>query len=419
MTAISEARTSPEVAGVQRRTIRTLVVGQALGGLAITTGVAVAALLAEQILGSPALAGLAQTSQVLGSAAGAFVLSRLMAVRGRRLGLVAGYGIGAAGTALCIVAGVAQSFSVLLLGTFALGWATAANSQARFAATDLAPVTGRARALALVVWATTIGAVIGPNMTGPGEAVARWIGVPEIVGAFVLGFVAMVLGTVVLWVFMRPDPLIVAREQAAARGEDTTSNVSLRRVWTVVAERPKAAAAMISIATAHAVMVAVMVMTPLHMDHGGAELKIIGFVISVHVLGMFAFSPLIGWLTDRIGHAPMLAAGSAVLLAAVLLSGTAPEGHSVGLTVGLFLLGLGWSFCLIAGSALLVDAVPFADRPAVQGASDLLMGLFAAAGGAVAGVVVAVWGYPILNIGAGVLALVVLGAAAVARVRPE
>lgn len=408
--------TSPTTASVQRNTIRTLVTGQALGGLAVTSGAAVAVLLAEQILGSPALAGLAQTAQVVGAAAGAFMLARLMSVRGRRVGLVTGYGIGALGTGLCVLAGVMSSFTALLVGTFAIGWATAANSQARYAATDLAEPGGRARALAVVVWATTLGAVVGPNLTGPGAIVARWFGFPEITGIFVLAFVAGAIGTGVLWLFLRPDPLLLAREHAAARGEDTTTRVGLRRVWSVVSVRPQALAAIVAIAVSHGVMLSVMVMTPVHMNNGGAALTVIGFVISVHVLGMFAFSPVVGWLTDRLGRAPMLAAGSVLLLAAVVLSGTAPEGHSVALTVGLFLLGLGWSFTLIGGSALLVDVVPFAERPATQGASDLVMGVFAAVAGAAGGAVVAFWGFAVLNIAAGVLALVVLGAAVVARV---
>ena len=408
---------APGTAAIQRRTIRTLVAGQALGGIAVTSGAAVAVLLAEHILGSSALAGLAQTAQVVGAAAGAFVLARLMSVRGRRAGLVAGYGLGALGSGLCVLAGIVESFSALLAGTFAIGWATAANSQARYAATDLAEPGKRARALATVVWATTLGAVLGPNLTGPGAVVARWLGVPEITGVFVLGLVAVAAGTGVLWLFLRPDPLLLAREHAAARGEDTTSRVGLRRVWTVLLEHPKALAAVVAIAVSHGVMLSVMVMTPVHMNHGGATLTVIGFVISVHVLGMFAFSPLVGWLADRLGRAPMLAIGSILLLAAVTLAGSAPEGHSAGLTVGLFLLGLGWSCSLVAGSALLVDVVPFAERPATQGASDMAMGLFAAVAGAAGGGVVAFWGYGVLNIGAGVLALVVLGAAFVARTR--
>ncbi|HEX2175712.1 MAG TPA: MFS transporter [Nocardioidaceae bacterium] len=407
--------TAPDQATVQRRTVGTLVVSQALGGVGVTTGIAVATILAEQILGSAALAGLAQTSQVLGAAAGAFVLARLMSARGRRVGLAAGYAVGGSGAGLCVLAGIADSFVVLLAGTFAIGWATAANSQARYAATDLADAAHRARALAVVVWATTLGAVLGPNLTGPGAALARWLDVPELTGPFVFSVVAVALATAVIWVRMRPDPLLLARDLAAARGEATSAHVSLRHVWSVVSVRPKTAAAMAAIGVAHAVMVSVMVMTPLHMHHGDASLNIIGFVISVHVLGMFAFSPLVGWLTDRVGRGAMLAVGGGVLLAAVALAGRAPEGHSTGLVVGLFLLGLGWSCCLIAGSALLVDSVPFAERPGVQGASDLVMGLFAAGGGALAGVVVATLGYGALNVGSGVLALVVLVAAGVAR----
>lgn len=405
----------PDRARTQRRTIGTLVVSQALGGVGVTTGIAVATILAEEILGSASLAGLAQTTQVLGAAVAAFVLARLMSARGRRVGLVAGYAAGAAGAALCVLAGVLGSFVVLMFGTFAVGWATAANSQARYAATDLADASRRARALAVVVWATTIGAVLGPNLTGPGAALGRAIGVPALTGPFVFSIVAVALATVVIWGRMRPDPLLLARDIAAAEGEATAGHVSLRHVWSVVSVRPRALAAMSAIGVAHAVMVSVMVMTPLHMHHGDASLNVIGFVISVHVLGMFAFSPVMGWLTDRVGRAAVLALGGSLLLVAVTLAGQAPEGHSTGLVTGLFLLGLGWSCCLIAGSALLVDAVPFAERPGVQGASDLVMGLFAAGGGALAGVVVETWGYALLNIGSGVLALVVLAAAVVAR----
>jgi MFS family permease len=404
-----------DVAAVQRRTISTLAVSQAFGGVGVTTGIAVATLLAEDILGSPRLAGLAQTTQVLGAAVAAFLLARVMAARGRRLGLVTGYGIGGLGALLCVLSGVLTSFPLLLLGTLAIGFATAANSQARFAATDLAAPMQRARSLALVVWATTIGAVLGPNLVGPGAAVARLLGLPELTGAFLFAVLAVGVCTTWLTVRLRPDPLLLARELASARGEVSMGVVSLRHVSSVLRAHPRAAAAMLAIALAHAVMVSVMVMTPLHMNHGGAELNVIGFVISVHVLGMFAFSPLVGWLTDRIGRAAVLALGAGILLTAVFLAGRAPEGHSVGLVWGLFLLGLGWSCCLVASSALLVDAVPLRERPGVQGASDLVMGIFAAAGGALAGVVVAEWGYGFLNVAAGALSLLILGAAVVAR----
>ncbi|HEV8055486.1 MAG TPA: MFS transporter [Nocardioidaceae bacterium] len=403
-------------AHLQRRTVATLVVTQALGGVGVSSGIVVATVLAEDLLGSASLAGLAQTTQVLGAAVAAFGLARVMARRGRRVGLVLGYGIGGTGAALCVLSAVVGSFALLLLGTLLLGSATATNSQSRYAATDLAAPSGRARALSVVVWATTVGAVLGPNLIGPAGGLAAAAGLPRLTGAFVMSLVGLALGATYLAVRLRPDPLLVAQELDRAGAASTSApRTGLRHVWSVVSVRPPALAAMAAMALAHAVMVSVMVMTPLHLDHGGASLEVIGFVISVHVLGMFAFSPLVGVLTDRLGRAPVLGLGAGLLLLAVLLAGVAPEGQSTGLTAGLFLLGLGWSCVLIASSALLVDAVPLLDRPSVQGASDLLMGLFAAAGGAAAGAVVEVWGYGVLNALAGVLAVGVAAAALVAH----
>jgi MFS family permease len=406
---------SVDVARVQRGTLSVLMVSQALGGVGVSAGVAVATLLAQDILGSADLAGLAQTSQVLGAALSAFLLARVAAARGRRAGLIVGYGAGGVGAALCVLAGLAGSFPLLLLGTLAIGSATAANNHARFAATDLAEQNHRARALSLVVWATTLGAVLGPNLAGPGAAMARRIGVPELTGAFVFTAVAVGLATAWLALRLRPDPLLLARELAHARGETQRPHVSLQHVASVVRARPRALAAMTAMAVAHAVMVSVMVMTPLHIQHGGGGLEIVGLVLSGHVLGMYALTPLVGWVVDRAGHAAVLAAGAVFLLGAVALAGGAPAGGSPGLGVGLFLLGVGWSCSLVAGSALLVDAVPLVEGPGVQGGADLLMGLVAAAGGALAGVIVGKWGYGTLNVSAGILALAVLGAAAVAR----
>jgi predicted MFS family arabinose efflux permease len=263
----------------------------------------------------------------------------------------------------------------------------------------------------VVVWATTLGAVLGPNLVGPADDVAVAAGFPEFAGPFVLGAVGLALGGAVIHLRLRPDPLLLSRSMALSRGERAQHDASLRRAWRVVRARPRAAAAIVAIAAAHTVMVSVMVMTPLHMDHGGAELEVIGFVISMHVLGMFAFAPVVGWLTDRLGRVTIMGTGGAILLTSVVLAGRTPDGASTTLTWALFLLGLGWSFALISCSALLVDAIPVAERPGVQGASDLVMGMAAAGGGALAGVVVGEWGYGTLNAGAGVVALAVPAAA--------
>ena len=174
-------------------------------------------------------------------------------------------------------------------------------------------------------------------------------------------------------------------------------------------------AAVVALAGAHAAMVAVMVMTPLHMEHGGAELRVIGVVISVHVLGMFAFAPLVGWLADTAGRPLTLGAGGGVLVVALGLSAAAPEGSSWQIFGGLFLLGLGWSFATVAASTLIADHAPLDARADVQGSADLVMNLVAAAGGGLAGVVVALAGYPALSLTAVGLALVVLGAGVAAH----
>jgi MFS family permease len=400
---------------VHRRTVGTLVAAQALGGLGITIGIAVAAILAEQISGSEKLAGLAQTTQVLGAAFASFLLAHLMGSRGRRPGLVLGYVLGAIGGGLCVLAGVVSSFPLLLLGTTLLGATTAANSQSRYAATDLAPPDRRASALSLVVWATTVGAVAGPNLSGPAGGAAHALGLPRLTGPFLFGTVGMLAAALVIWVRMRPDPLLVAQEAALARGEAARTGTAWSRAWEVIRQEPGVVAGIAGLALAHAVMIAVMVMTPLHMHHGGATLEVIGIVISVHVLGMFAFAPVVGWLADQYGRPLVLALGAGVLLLSLLTSGTAPGGASYQIGAGLFLLGLGWSLCTVAASTLLSESSPLEARTDVQGVADLTMGLVAAAAGALGGVVVGVFGYGMLTVFAAVLVTGIATAAEYSR----
>ncbi|MGA9746635.1 MAG: MFS transporter [Nocardioides sp.] len=405
-----------EVRRVQRRTLGTLVVAQSLGGVGITIGIAVAAILAEDLSGSQSLAGLAQTMQVLGAAVASFLLARVMGVHGRRRGLVLGYVLGATGAGLAVVAGVVESFLVLLLGATLLGATTAANNQSRYAATDLAPPDRRGRSLALVVWATTFGAVAGPNLTGVAGRAARDLGLPGLTGPFLFGLLGILAAGAVIAIFLRPDPLLVAREAALARGGAATrTGTSWSRVREVVRQVPAVRAGVASLALAHAVMISVMVMTPLHMHHGGASLEIIGIVISVHVLGMFALAPVVGWGVDRFGRPPVLTAGAGVLFAALALSAASPEGASTLIGAGLFLLGLGWSLCTVAASTLLSEAAPLDARTDVQGAADLVMGVVAALAGVMAGVVMDGLGYVALNIFAALLVTGVATSAELAR----
>jgi MFS family permease len=400
-----------DTAALQRRTVRSLVATQAVGALGITIALATASLLARDLSGSDSLAGLAQSSQVLGAAVASWTLASVMATRGRRIGLLSGIGIATVGSLLCVVAGAVGSMGLLLLGTFLVGAMTAANAAARYAATDLAAPETRARDLSVVVWATTIGAVLGPNLAEPSADLADWLGLPPLTGPFLVGAIGMAVAAVVVAVLLRPDPLVVARQlSGSVTPERRGSGGVLSGALAVMRVEPLVACAMTAMAAAHAVMVGVMVMTPLHMEHGGAHLHVIGLVISVHVLGMFAFAPLVGWFTDQLGRPRMIVLGALVQLAAVALAGVSPKGSSGQVFAGLYLLGVGWSFVTIAGATLLTDRTPLASRTDVQGASDLLMGLSAGAAGGVSGLVVGTLGYGSLNALAAVLAAVALGA---------
>lgn len=408
-----------DVAALQRRTVRTLVVSQAVGAVGVTIGVATASLLARDISGSETMAGLAQTFQVLGTAAAAYGLARVMRRRGRRVGLVTGYLLGASGAALAVVSGVLDSMIVLLLGAVLLGATTAVNSASRYAATDLAAEEHRARALSVVVWATTIGAVAGPNLVGVGGALARRVGIPELTGGFAIGSVVLVVAAGWVWLRLRPDPLLVAQQVAGVAADEGPEprGRSWRRFVEVVRDVPAVGAAVVAMACAHAAMVTVMIMTPLHMEHGGAHLEVIGFVISIHVLGMFAFSPVVGWAADRFGRSPVLVGGGVVLLVALTLCAVSPQGGSWEIFAGLFLLGLGWSCATVAASTVIADRTPIAARTDVQGTSDMAMSLTAAGGGALAGVIVGALGYSALALFAELMALTVVVAGTQVRAR--
>lgn len=383
---------------LQRRTVRVLAGAQVLSGVGVGAGVAAGSLLVAEITGSEGLAGLAQTSGVVGAAVAAGPLAWLSSRSGRRIGLVTGLWIAAAGAALVVGAAVLEFLPLVLLGTFAVGIASAVGLQARYAAGDLAAPQHLARDLALVVWATTVGAVLGPNLMEPASRLADSLGLPPLSGPYLLTAATVTLAAMLIAGGLRPDPLLESRARAHAEAEASGAEpprphgsllAELAHGVRVVRLSPGASLAVSSIAVGHVVMVMVMVMTPVHMQHVDVTLQVVGLVISVHILGMFAFSPLVGWLVDRRGSIPVIAAGVVVLALACLLAGTAP-GDAVGqLGFGLFLLGLGWSGTLVGGSALLTTSVSEESRPAAQGVGDTVMNVAAAVGGALAGAIVA------------------------------
>ena len=413
----SVALTAETVAAAQRRTRGVLMAGQVLAGLGMGATLSIGAILAAEISGSPAFSGMAATSVTLGAALAAIPLARLARRSGRAPALATGALTAATGATIAMVAAGLSSFPLLLLGILFIGSGTAVNLQSRFAAVDLASPSTRGRDLSLVVWATTVGAVSGPNLIGPGETLGAYLGLPDLSGPFLFTIIAQSLAAVLYLVGLRPDPLAMAAEwraeQArAARVEEERSGVSAPSAVTAVDDRPGIRLAMISIALSHATMVAVMAMTPVHLTAHGASLVIVGFTISLHIAGMYALSPVFGILSDRVGRRATVLMGQGMLVASLLMTGFGAE-NEAWVVAGLIFLGLGWSASTVAGSALLTESAAPDRRPIVQGRSDLVMSGSGALGGALAGVVLALLGYNGLSFVALVLVATVVVALAV------
>ncbi|MEU8256298.1 MFS transporter [Micromonospora inaquosa] len=426
--------TAPDVASIQRRTLRLLFTTQIIGGIGVTIGIAVGALLAARIAGT-AVAGVAQSAGVVGAALLAVPVTRIMARHGRRPGLVLAYAVGAVGGVLVVLAAATRWVPLLFLGMLLFGGGTAANLQARYTAVDLAEPARRGRQLSLIVWATTIGAVAAPNFAALADRVTTGWGLPPLAGPFAFSAAAFVLAAVVLLGLLRPDPLLTARRLAATAADlpsaaDATAVAAeapaaggaapaaapvkvraprvagMRAAWSVVRGQPAARLGIAAVAVGHLVMVAVMAMTPVRLGESHADadvLRLVGIVLSLHIAGMYAFSPVVGWLTDRLGRRAVILGGVGLLLAACAVAGTAGH-HTPRLSVGLVLLGLGWSGTMVAGSTLLSESVSAAVRPSVQGLSDLIMGLAGAGAAVVSGFVMQFAGYPVLTLLAAVAA---------------
>jgi len=394
---------------VQRRTRRLLVATQVLGGLGVGAGVTVTTLLAFELSGSAALAGIAASASAFGAGASAAAIGA-SGRHGRRPGLVGGYVVGLVGAALAVVSAVLGNFPLMVIATFFFGSSSASNLQARYAATDLASPERRGSDLSFVVWATTVGAVLGPNLTGPGVIAARFLGVPELAGPYLLSATGFASAALILAVGLRPDPLLLARAiavEAAPDGESTAASTrptvgtvkrrgALATGLAAVGDAPSARAAIATIASAHGVMIGVMVMTPVHMGRHGADVRLIGLTISLHILGMYAFSPVFGRLTDRLGPRAVLGLGLGQLFGAVALAALSTPGGGGGFLLGLFLLGTGWSAALIASSALLTASLPLAARAPAQGLSDLAMNVAGGGAGALSGLLMTLLGFPLM-----------------------
>ncbi|MFJ8086559.1 MFS transporter [Streptomyces sp. NPDC096205] len=405
----ADSAISPHPAA-QRRILTVLVASQILSGAGLAAGITVGALLAQDMLGSADLAGLPSALFTAGSALAAVGVGRLSHARGRRPGLAAGYLVGAVGSAGVIAAAVADSAVLLFVALFVYGAGTATNLQARYAGADLATPAHRARAVSTVLVATTLGGVVGPNLAAPTGEFAEALGIPALAGPFLLAGASYALAAVVLAVRLRPDPLLLARslDAAKATGSDMAANSTSPTSAPTATPSPGLMPGALTMILTQLVMVAIMTMTPVHMHDHGHGTAASGFVIALHVGAMYLPSPLTGWLVDRHGRMKLAAASGVTLLAAGVLAAAAPDDSVALLALALVLLGLGWNFGLVSGTAMITDALPLATRAKTQGMVDVSIAIAGATGGLTSGVLFSAAGYPVLALTGGVLALAIL-----------
>ncbi|SEE94773.1 Predicted arabinose efflux permease, MFS family [Arthrobacter alpinus] len=381
---------------LQRRNQTVLVIGQLLSGVGVASGVAVGGILAAQLAGTTAASGFVQTAAALGAGLVAVPLANLAVRTGRRRALSTGFALGAVGATLVLLASALGQFWLMAVGMLFFGSATAAGLQARYAAVDGAPQEKAGRAMAIVIWATTVGSVAGPNLSEPGRILGIGLGLVPLSGPFVFSLTAFATAALVIAVFFLTPPATAGT--ADVRLTQPPAVPAKRhgawRALRLASHNPRALAALAAVTGGHAIMVGVMVMTPVAMNSHGHSLEIIGIVISLHILGMYAASPLFGWLVDRLGAVAVILAGSCIFLAAITLGAIVSDSSDpLLMSAALVMLGLGWSACLIGGSSLLNQSADAELRVPLQGANDMLMNFAAAGMAALAGPVLAAGGF--------------------------
>lgn len=398
------------------RTLVVVVISQIFGGAGLAAGVTVGALLAQAMLGTDGYAGIPSALLTVGSAGGALLIGRFSQRFGRRLGLATGFIGGGVGAIGVVIAALANNILLLFVSLLVYGAGTASNLQARYAGTDLAKPTQRATAISIAMVSTTFGAVAGPNMVDVMGRFATSIGVPALAGPFILAAAAFILAGLVLLALLRPDPFFVSKAIAEAKIHDL-NNLSVANAKPL-ASRGIIVGATIMVLT-QIVMVAIMTMTPVHMMHHGHGLGDVGLVIGIHVGAMYLPSLVTGILIDKVGRTTMAIASGATLLVAGLLAAVGPGDSMPLLITALALLGLGWNFGLISGTALIVDSTSPATRASTQGTVDVLVALSGASGGALSGLVVAQTSFATLAFAGCILSMLLIPVMIWASLKPK
>ncbi|MBD35420.1 MAG: MFS transporter [Actinobacteria bacterium] len=386
----------------QKRTIRTLMAGLVPAGAAMSGAYSAAAVLGEELSGSETLGGLAAACMTTGSALATLPLARLMMKHGRRPGLTVGYFLASIGSLFAMFAALSKLYFLLPIGILGVGIGNAANLAARYAAADLASPDRKARAIGTLVWASTFGSVLGPTIGfGPAKSFGMLIGLPELAGPYVVSCLLFIVAGFVIHKNLHPDPLLISGESSNLKQDK-----GLKEAFKLLFTSSAGQLSVLSMVSGHVVMVGVMTMTPLHMKDGSHELEIIGFVISLHIVGMYAVAPVIGWIVDRIGSGPVLIIGGSLLFLGSELAAHTDKNDSLGVFVGLFLIGVGWSCGLVASSALLTKTFEGPEKVRVQGLADLIMTASGGLAGIGSGLLVAGTDYQTMSHNAAFVGLV-------------
>ncbi|AOM81748.1 putative MFS-type transporter ydeG [Salisediminibacterium beveridgei] len=390
-----------------KRTLFIVGLSQLFGGLGLAAGITVGALLAQEMLGTEGIAGVPTALFTLGSALAALLVGRFSQRFGRRIGLTIGFTAGGLGAVGVVIAAVLNHVPLLFIALFIYGAGTATNLQARYAGTDLASETQRAKAVSIAMVATTFGAVAGPNLVSVMGDVALVFGIPALAGPFLLAGAAYLLAGFVLFVFLRPDPFLLA--QAITREQDLADDINgTVRPKARPANRRGIYAGAALMVLSQFVMVAIMTMTPIHMGNHDHSMGAIGMVIGVHVGAMFLPSLVTGYLVDRFGRKVMAVASGVTLFISGVLAAVGPADSMMAIMFALMLLGLGWNFGLISGTAILVDSTPLLTRAKTQGTVDVWIALAGAFGGGLSGVVVMYGNFATLSIAGAVVSLLII-----------
>ena len=403
MTIIEPAIDPDQRASAQRRTLQVLFSSVVFGRAGMTLGFALASLLVKDMLGTR-WAGLSTVAITIGTAVSATMLSKYMNKSGRRPGLALGYFIAAGGGAVAMVGAQTHTLLVFLAGLVLVGVGAGSANLARYAAADLALPEAKAKAISFIVFASTLGAVGGPTLVKFANGLGTDIGLDDRVGPYAFTVLFFAIAGVIVLATLRPDPLVlIGGLDSASKPKKAGFVASLGMIWA----HPMARLAMVSLVISQAVMVGVMAMTPLHMEAHGHDDATVGFIIATHTAGMFAFAPLAGWASDRFGRIRSIAFGAAVLVLATAMTALAADAPNLLMFPGLYLLGLGWSFGMVAGSTLLTESVPSDDRVSAQGAADLMASIVSGVAAMASGLVLDMAGYHILSmlgiVAAGVL----------------